>query len=161
MAEILNIFLTASLTLTGGVILLMLEKILEKFYINPYYQFKSKLIETKVTLYLYNNIYTNFFELEKTNNIFLEKIKNAQELLRKHWAEVLVHYRRIINSSIIIFFCKSKVPSQKEMEKIATNLIFLYNSPLVWSKEWRADIKNNSLERDNKLREIIEILMKY
>ena len=161
MGDILTIFLTASLTLIGGIIILMLEKISEKFYIEPYHKFKSKLVETKVTLYLYDNIYTNFFELENTNEIFLEKIKNAQELLRQHWAEVLVFYKRIIDNSLIMFFCKKKVPSQKEMEKIATNLIFVYNSPLVWSTKWKADIKNNSLERNNKLNETIELLMKY
>jgi hypothetical protein len=161
MGEILNIFLTASLTLIGGIILLLLEKIVVLFYISPFWKFKKKLIKTKVTLYLYNNIFTNFFELEKTNEIFLQKIKDSQELLRNHWAELLVDYNQIINNPLLNFFCKRKIPTKEEMEIIAKNLIFVYNSPLVWSKSWKTEIKNNSLERNKKLEEIIIILMRY
>lgn len=162
MGELSLSLLTAILTLFVGLIIFTLSKIIEEFYIKPYQSFKEEITRTKSLIYLYNPIFTNYFNGDQSKKEFISKVLDAQELLRKRWANLLVYHNRIKKSWLINLFCNKSIPSGKEMEKVAKGILCVIQSSLIYSKtQHPSTIINNSKERDEKIKETIAILMKY
>ena len=156
MEEIYKIVLTFVLTIIGVVLIFSIKKGLELFYINPFLNFKEKLIKTNTNLNFYRNILTNAFNKEEINENFFEKIMKAQETVRADWASLKSAHALTITKS----FLKSKVFSYEEMKKIEKNLLYLSNAPIIRSNQMQRP--DDSVDnRYDKINEIEELFKKY
>lgn len=159
MDDLTKIILTWLFTVIGAVIIFLSTKIIEKFYIEPYYKFKSELTKTKIKLYFYNNLFTNHFEVDETNKEFIKKILSAQEEIRLQWSKLQILYTIVVNKKILMIFCNKKIPNTKEMNQILVSLIRIYNSNLFHYNNIPAE--NDSPERNDELIRLLDILLKY
>ena len=157
MEELILAILTASLTIIGAVIIFIIKKIIEEYYINPYSNLKKNLIELKIFLNFNSNILTNKFYNKEILDEFRKNILNIQKELRKIWSKLNVDYD-ICPKRILLW--KINIPSNEEMAKIETTLIYLSNIPLI-KYEFIKEDGDNILERIKRFDEIVKIITKY
>ena len=141
-------------TVIGAVVIFIITLILKLVYIDPFSNFKEKLIKTNTDLNFYRNILTNAFNREEINDDFVKEIKKAQETVRADWASL-----KSAHAVAFKFFLKNKVFSSEEMKKIEENLLYLSNAPIIRSNQMQRP--DDSVERYDKIKEIEEIFKKY
>ena len=75
MAKISPELLTASLTLIGGILIFLIQKVIILFFIQPHQEFKEAKSKIKYLLLLNKNIYTNAFDSKGIKKeFFLKKL---------------------------------------------------------------------------------------
>lgn len=155
MDEIFKIVLTSALTIIGAVIIFSITKIVELFYIKPFFNFKDKLVKTNTNLNFYRDILTNAFNREEINDDFVKEIKKAQETVRADWASLKSAHAITPK----LFKKLNKVFSSEEMKKIEENLLYLSNAPIIRSNQKQRP--DDCVERLEKVNEIEKISKKY
>ena len=158
------VIIQAIITILISVIIFFFTTILKIVYIDPYFRLKKNLRLSLTTLYKYNHIFTNAWASDNVNERFRDKVLSAQDEIRQRWAEFLVSLKdiRYTKNKLVNRMFKNKVPTEEEIEKIAKTLIFIFNSSILYYKQNAPeDISKECLERDDKIREIIQIMLKY
>ena len=141
-------------TVSCAVVIFIITWALKLVYIDPFLNFKDKLIKTNTNLNFYRNILTNAFNREEINDDFVKEIRKAQETVRADWASL-----KSAHAVALKLFLKSKVFSSEEMKKIEKNLLYLSNAPIIRSSQMQRP--DDSVERYDKINEIEEIFKKY
>ncbi|MEK6942490.1 MAG: hypothetical protein AABX00_00305 [Nanoarchaeota archaeon] len=152
-------FLTASLTIIGGVVVYITGELLNQFMIKPYYKFKESLNKLQTELMFRKSILTNMFIKEVISNEFFKEVIDIQKNLRKIWAHLNIEYKYLHKKRF--FLMRKNIPTIEEMETILSNMLILSNSMIVIFQNLLPEQKNDSLERSRKVEEILSILKKY
>lgn len=142
-------------TVIGAVVIFIITLILKLVYIDPFSNFKEKLIKTNTNLNFNRNILTNAFNREEINDDFVKKIKKAQETVRADWASLKSAHAITPK----LFKKGNKVFSSEEMKKIEENLLYLSNAPIIRSNQKQRP--DDCVERLEKVNEIEKISKKY
>ncbi|MFZ1971060.1 MAG: hypothetical protein WAU65_02690 [Candidatus Nanoarchaeia archaeon] len=154
----------AVITIVISITLFLITTFLKNRYLDPYFEFKKELKNTLKTLYRYNNILTNAFQEDRINDYFREKVLNAQDEVRKRWADLLVSRVGIkyTKTKLVKKLFENKIPTDVEITKIAENLLSISNSQILYFEQNAPeDISADCLDRDAKIKEITDILLKY
>jgi hypothetical protein len=141
-------------TVIGAVVIFIITLILKLVYIDPFSNFKDKLVKRNTNLNFNRNILTNAFNREEINDDFVKKIMKAQETVRADWASL-----KSAHAVAFKFFLKHKVFSSEEMKKIEENLLYLSNAPIIRSNQKQRP--DDCVERLEKVNEIEKISKKY
>jgi uncharacterized membrane protein len=150
MGEINQSLLTASLTIIGAILILIITKIIEK-YIEKRNLFENALLEILSLLNMYSNIYTNGLNDSEISENFRKKIKESQEKARKSWVKLHSAYYACKNKKFI------KTIPEKKFEELSKFLIYLSNAPIIKYKN--QELNDNipeRIEKFNKIKEFIE-----
>ncbi len=119
-------FLTAMLTLVGGIVIFVLQKLVIISLIEPYQEFKEAKSKIKYFLRMNRGLYVKHkYASNLHNNPAIQKFHNE---LKKIGEELIVKYENL-NILTRIFFCKS-IPQSKIMDNIYTNLIRISNDQI-------------------------------
>jgi hypothetical protein len=144
MGELFNIFLTSSITLIGGIIIFIIQKLIIILCIKPWQEFNEAKNRLKLFLLYNKGFFINYVKdiknIEKVN--YTIKI---QEEFRRHFFNLYVKYDNICNKKYYkkINFCLKKC---NELNYI--NLI-----------DYNGDVKITQPQKVNKLiNEIIDLL---
>jgi len=114
--------LTAALTLLGGIVIFSITRLLDLKYFTPYYGLKGKLALIKAELLFSQNILTNKTDGPILAPKIFELATVAQTNIRKHWSELMPVYQ-----SARIFPLTRKIPTEKEIDQLQKNLLYLSN----------------------------------
>lgn len=119
MTEVLKIFLTAGLTVFGGVVVYAFGQILLKFFIEPIYEQKRIVAEINDTLIFYANQFGIHFEINPEAEKISDKIRSLSTQLRAR-TKMIPFYDHFQKCGLIL--------SQKDIDDACSALIGLSNS---------------------------------
>lgn len=152
MSSIKYAFLTASLTIIGGIIVFIIEK-----YIAKVFEKKNKYIEIQteiaINLKFYANLIHNPLNLEKEHTDYqIERYDKAKDNLRYSAMKLISFSKQQKNYLIRIFI---GLPESKKVNKAKENIVGLSNS-LVKDKLDKKIIQNNK-KREEIIKENLDI----
>ena len=127
MNNIENIFFTASLTLVGGVILLVMTEILKTMLIAPIQKTREQIQVVLSKVDLHCNMLTNFFSKNPDDD---EKmvIKSIRRDLRESATNLKSNYTMLSLKNLLSWM--KILPSQDHVDVAYSSLIYLHNSIL-------------------------------
>jgi hypothetical protein len=104
-------------------------------YFNTYNDFKKYLIEARVHLRLYVNIYTNFWYADEVNSTFRKEVTDMQKHLRLIWVNVENSYWLIPKTYRWFLNRIGRLPDREEMDCILGKLLGIHNSTIIYRTE--------------------------
>ena len=122
-----DMVMQALITIFIGVILYLAYKIIDKYAIEPYYDFKREAIETVIDLQFHSNILTNAFTHTRFPTEFSKKVHNCQERIRERWSKLSVKYEIVPK-----WIFSSWIPTRQDMNTIESNLLYLSNRTILY-----------------------------
>lgn len=138
-------FLTAGLTIIGGIIIFVIGQLINQFFIKPIISLKEEIGRIAYALIYYSNIYTSPTKNPYDRDKYMETAKE----LRNRASELRAKYTAV-SSFALRFFRQPK----KEHMALATNkLIFLHNSL------FEGDAREND-KVSNKIEDLLKIVKK-
>lgn len=122
MDELTKIFLTAGLTIFGGVVVFVLGQLIGKFFIEPVYELKRSLTDIQFSLIFYaREILTPVTGDE-------DRCSEASAAIRKHAAELWTKVKFIPFYTVLSKLTFGFLPGKHACRKAASQLIGLSNS---------------------------------
>jgi len=112
--------LTASLTIIGGVIIIVVGQIIEKFYIAPYDRFRRTLGDVSFNMIYYANVYTSPGLGDKAT------LDEASNKLRSLASQLLSDSSAV--NGYWFFAATRLIPARRQVGEAAGKLIALSNS---------------------------------
>ncbi|MDF1545590.1 MAG: hypothetical protein P1R58_10865 [bacterium] len=115
-----DIVYTAIATITGGVLIYVIGRIVEKIHLEPVHEFRKARGRIAIDLRLLANIYAN------PGSGHLEIRENAEKILRRDSADLWGNYYSVPIRNFWILL--QLIPSKLNLDGAAKNLVFLSNS---------------------------------
>jgi len=122
MEELSQIFLTASLTIVGGVIIYVLGEVIRIVFINPLQEFNGVIARIDNKLKFYSNVITSPFNREDLRDRdVLDRVRYISKTIRSLSCELEVSFRQLN-------FCFKSKNRELAISRAASLLIGLSNS---------------------------------
>lgn len=113
-------FLTAGLTIIGGITIFVIGQLVSQFLIKPIISLKEEIGKITYALMYYSNVYTNPSIDPDKINIYMEVSKE----LRNRACELRAKYCAVSSLALLLF----RQPKKEDMAEASNRLIFLHNS---------------------------------
>lgn len=148
-----TILLTAIITTFLGI----LATLFTKYFIDPYFRFKDKLIQIESYVKLGEYILTSSWHTSEIGREeFKQYILNIQRGMRKEIADLNTFYNHIP----CCIFSKVKLPSKKEMKELESQFYGLANASIIHSDS-KIDKTKERDTRKKSIENIIKFVDKY
>lgn len=118
--ELTRAVLTASLTVLGGIIVLVIGQLLQKFFIEPLHELSKTIGETSFALVYYANLYSN------PGTGKLEEMDEASKNIRRLAAKLVSSAHAVRGYGLLSLI--RAVPRKRDVNSAASSLIGLSNS---------------------------------
>jgi len=122
MSELIKIVLTSALTITGGILVITIGRIIEKFVIEPIHALRRTIGETANSLIFYANIYGNPSKETPEEREINEEVQKA---LRRLAAQLMARSNAVPRLRVCQF--KILIPSHGSVKEAAGKLISISN----------------------------------
>ncbi|MBU8933746.1 MAG: hypothetical protein KOO62_07040 [candidate division Zixibacteria bacterium] len=144
MSEVLTISLTAALTVLGGLFVLVVGRLTEKFLIEPIIRFRSTVREVAYALDFYANAYCN------PSTLMTEDLQLASRELRHLAGQLRANSYELTTRPWIRL--RAKLPTTQDIDEASSNMIGLSNGLFAVHPDSIHDLIDANLKRVDAVR---------